>query len=83
MFTWSSLKSFPAGPLDDLLVYDPIEGTWEDLSYSVSGSPPPPRFFHGFTSTGAKLYVHAGSQVFLSAVETFLTGTGTVKCDMN
>jgi hypothetical protein len=41
-------------------VYDPAAGAWTDLSAALSGTPPSPRSFHGFTSAGGKLYVHGG-----------------------
>jgi hypothetical protein len=41
-------------------VYDPAAGAWTDLSAALSGTPPSPRFFHGLTSAGGKLYVHGG-----------------------
>jgi hypothetical protein len=44
----------------DLHVYDPAAGAWTDLSAALSGTPPSPRYIHGFTSAGGKLYVHGG-----------------------
>ena len=49
-----------AGFLVDLLVYDPASIAWTDLSAGASGTLPPPRFCHGFTAAGARLYVHGG-----------------------
>ena len=33
---------------------------WTDLTLDVSGIPPSPRYGHGFTAAGARLYVHGG-----------------------
>jgi hypothetical protein len=45
-------------------VYDPAAGSWTNLSAALSGTPPSPRFGHGFTSAGGKLYVHGGFGVY-------------------
>ena len=49
-----------AEDLGDLHVYDPFVMAWTDLSYPASGTPPSPRYGHGFTAAGGKLYVHGG-----------------------
>ena len=49
-----------AADLGDLHVYDPVAMAWTDMSAAVSGTPPSPRYNHGFTSTGGRLYVHGG-----------------------
>jgi hypothetical protein len=41
-------------------VYDPAARAWTDLSAALSGTPPSPRTYHGFTSAGGKLYMHGG-----------------------
>jgi N-acetylneuraminic acid mutarotase len=46
--------------LNDLHVFDPVAEAWTDLSAAISGSPPSPRWGHGFTSAGDKLYVFGG-----------------------
>jgi hypothetical protein len=46
--------------LNDLHVYDPAVGAWTDLS---AARPPSPRYHHGFTSAGGKLYVHGGNGI--------------------
>ena len=46
--------------LGDLHVYDPVAMAWTDLSAAASGTPPSPRYGHGFTAAGDKLYVHGG-----------------------
>ena len=51
---------FCAGDLQDLHVYDPTSMAWTDLSASASGTPPPARNIHGFTTAGGKLYEHGG-----------------------
>ena len=44
----------------DLHMFDPAAMAWTDLTLDVSGAPPSPRGFHGFTAAGARLYVHGG-----------------------
>ncbi len=51
------------GSLQDLHVYDPATMAWTDLSAIASGTRPPARWGHGFTSAGGKLYVHRGMSV--------------------
>ena len=49
------------GYLSDLHVYDPVTMSWRDLSTPVYGTPPAPRWRHGFTWTSSGgLYVHGG-----------------------
>ena len=54
------LRPFGAGETQDLFVYDPLTLAWTDLSSQVSCTLPAARFYHGFTSTGDKLYIHGG-----------------------
>ena len=49
-----------AGDLGDLHVYDPVAMAWTNLSAAASGTPPVPRYWHGFTTVGGRLYVHGG-----------------------
>ena len=49
-----------AGLLGDLQGYDPVAMAWTDLSAAASGTPPSPRYSHGFTAEGGWLYVHGG-----------------------
>ena len=64
----SSDPSYYAGGTQDLLVYDPTDMAWTDLSAAASGTPPSARFGHGFTSAGDKLYVHGGSNLVASSL---------------
>ena len=48
--------------------------SWTDLSVPEAGSPPTNRSNHGFTSSGGKLYVHAGYGLF---GEDAADGSGT------
>jgi hypothetical protein len=41
-------------------MYNPATMTWFDLSGNALGTPPTPRYGHGFTSARGKLYVHGG-----------------------
>jgi hypothetical protein len=54
------LTCFCADSLQDLHVYDPDTKAWTNLSAPASGTSPPARWGHGFTSAGGKLYVHGG-----------------------
>lgn len=47
-----------AGLLGDFYEYDPEAYFWRILATS---SPPSARWTHGFTSAGARLYVHGGA----------------------
>ena len=47
--------------LDDLHMYDPAAAAWTDLSAALNGTPPSPRYGHGFAAAGGKLYVHGGA----------------------
>ena len=47
-----------AAPLGDLYVFDPVGLAWTDLSNAAVGTPPTPRYSHGFASVGGRLYVH-------------------------
>ena len=58
----AALCAQAGNPLDDLRAYDPAAMAWTDLSAAVSGSPPPARASHGFTSAGGRLYVHGGTR---------------------
>ena len=46
--------------MNDLFVLDPSNNTWSDLTYSVSGQRPSPRYLHGFASADNKLFVFGG-----------------------
>jgi hypothetical protein len=46
--------------LNDLHVYNPVNGSWTNLSTPASGNPPSARYSHGFASAGGKLYVMGG-----------------------
>ena len=54
-------KSFGAGTLADLHVYDPATRNWTDLSRSVSGPWPSARLEHGVVAAGSKIYVFGGT----------------------
>lgn len=41
-------------------VFDPVGLEWIDLSVATKGITPIPRWQHGFTSWGGKLFVHGG-----------------------
>lgn len=47
--------------LNDLFVFDIDTITWIELTTSVSGAPPLPRFSLGFTAAGGRLYLQGGS----------------------
>ena len=49
------------GPLDDLLVLNLTTMIWTDLSSVFIGTPPSPRFHHGFSASEGRLYVFGGS----------------------
>ncbi len=49
-----------SGFFNDLHVYDPANMTWTDLSAAVSGTPPSPRYGHGFAGAGGVLYSFGG-----------------------
>jgi hypothetical protein len=42
----------------ELFAFDPATLKWTELA--VRGTPPSPRFRHGFAATGGQLYVHGG-----------------------
>ena len=44
----------------DLHFYDLVVMAWTGLSAPVSGTPPSPRYWHGFTTAEGRLYVHGG-----------------------
>ncbi len=41
-------------------MYDPAAGAWQNIFSFLSGTPPSPRIYHGFTSVEGKIYVHGG-----------------------
>ena len=49
-----------AGTLSDLHIFDLDTLTWTHPSVAASGLAPSARCFHGFTTAGGRLYVHAG-----------------------
>jgi hypothetical protein len=49
-----------AEALNDLYVYDPVEGAWTNLTEAASGTQPSKRTDPGFTSVGGRLYLHGG-----------------------
>jgi hypothetical protein len=59
----------------DLHVYNPAAMAWTDLSTAASGTPPPARGFHGFTSAGGKLYVHGGFDGYTGLSATVCSGS--------
>ena len=50
----------PAALLSDLHVYDSVAMGWTDLSAAAVGASPSARYYHGFTSASALLFVHGG-----------------------
>jgi hypothetical protein len=48
--------------LNDLHAFDPATMAWTNLS-AAAGTPPTPRFVHGFACAAGKLYVHGGYDV--------------------
>ncbi len=54
-------QCFGAGFINNLHVYDPATAAWTDISTAINGTSPSPRYLHGFTSAGGKLYVHGGA----------------------
>ncbi len=48
------------GYLNDVLVFDPALMKWTDLTQEIVGTPPSPRYQHGFSSAGSKLYLQGG-----------------------
>jgi N-acetylneuraminic acid mutarotase len=48
------------GSVNDLHVYDPATGEWNDLSRPTSGNPPSVRSFHSAVEVGGKMYVFGG-----------------------
>ena len=47
--------------LGDLFAFEPATLTWTELAApAVRGSPPSPRFMHGFAAAEGRLYVHGG-----------------------
>ena len=68
-------NAFPsAGLLNDMHRFNPIEMGWTNLSTPSAGQTPPPRFGHGFSYAGGRLYVHAGAGAtgILGLPRTFL-----------
>ena len=57
---WLKPPKSRAVDLGDLHVYDPVAMAWTNLSAAASGTPPVPRYWHGFTTVGGRLYVHGG-----------------------
>jgi hypothetical protein len=45
--------------LGDMFAYDPENTSWIQVSATI-GAEPSPRYAHGFTSQGNKLYLHGG-----------------------
>jgi hypothetical protein len=43
-----------------MLVFNPVELAWSDVSNRTSGGTPSPRSDFGFALAGNKLYVHGG-----------------------
>jgi hypothetical protein len=43
-----------------MLIFDPVELAWSDVSERTSGVAPSPRSDFGFALAGNKLYVHGG-----------------------
>ena len=56
---FNSFQCFP-DVFNDLFVFDIEALTWTNLSLYSTGSPPSPRYCHGFTSYSNKLYVQGG-----------------------
>ncbi len=52
--------SSTAKTLAGLNVLDTSKHRWSDLSGTIHGEQPTPRYSHGFTSAGGKLYLHGG-----------------------
>ena len=48
------------GLLGDFLELDLLTMVWTNLSSAALGTPPPPRFNHGFTVLDGMLYVFGG-----------------------
>ena len=46
--------------VNDLFVFGPSRMMWTDLSDATSGTPPSPRYNHGFKAAGGKLFVFGG-----------------------
>ena len=56
-----SLSYFLAGLFSgDLLMFDPSNNSWKDLSGTIYGAWPSPRASHGFASAGDKLFIFGG-----------------------
>ena len=57
-----------AGPLNDIFVLDQVAMAWTNLTDAASGTPPAARYFHGFTFSEGKFYVHGGLDASGSAL---------------
>ena len=57
------------GPLGDLLVADLSSMVWTNISSVSFGTPPSPRFHHGFTVSDGKLYVFGGCNDASGAID--------------